>query len=282
MRWGPACWASRLATNAICILATASAPATSLMPNFWRNGGRWPGPITNAVPGWAITNGGNGWTLTGPVSADNTSGYTVPFAGNEAGVISLLTPALLPGERPIPVLHPGVSAAAGYQPARHGEQPRLRRHGGRAAAGFPHGRMRFLLQRRRSQRERCLRHRPVVAGLHVHPGAQWLPGVEFSWRRQRHRLHAHCRQWDVGHSGATRVLWTQNVLAGLPQGSVIPATLTLASNINFTAYGVRRAGGGISALLNNKETNDYVAGEHQSGAECHRRAGDRADRAGAR
>jgi hypothetical protein len=42
------------------------------------------------------------------------------------------------------------------------------------------------------------------------------------------------------------------------QGSVIPASLSLASNINFTAYGVRRTGGGISAVLDNKETNDAV------------------------
>ncbi len=47
--------------------------------------------ITNTVPGWAVTNGGNGWTLTGPVSAYNTAGYTVPFAGDEAGVISMVT-----------------------------------------------------------------------------------------------------------------------------------------------------------------------------------------------
>ncbi|HEV2330926.1 MAG TPA: hypothetical protein VGY56_19265, partial [Verrucomicrobiae bacterium] len=47
--------------------------------------------ITNAVPGWAVTNEGIGWTLTGPVSAYNTSGYTVPFAGAEAGVISMVT-----------------------------------------------------------------------------------------------------------------------------------------------------------------------------------------------
>ena len=47
--------------------------------------------ITNTVPGWAVTNGGNGWTLTGPVSAYNTSGYTVPFAGDEAEVISMVT-----------------------------------------------------------------------------------------------------------------------------------------------------------------------------------------------
>jgi hypothetical protein len=42
------------------------------------------------------------------------------------------------------------------------------------------------------------------------------------------------------------------------EGSIVPATLSLASNVNFTAYGVRRTGGGISVVLNNKETNDAV------------------------
>jgi len=45
----------------------------------------------------------------------------------------------------------------------------------------------------------------------------------------------------------------------LPPGNVIPADVTLASNINFTAYGVRQANGTISTLLNNKEANDTVA-----------------------
>jgi hypothetical protein len=44
----------------------------------------------------------------------------------------------------------------------------------------------------------------------------------------------------------------------LPHGNVLPATVMLASNINFTAYGVRPADGAMSALLNNKEASDRV------------------------
>jgi hypothetical protein len=44
----------------------------------------------------------------------------------------------------------------------------------------------------------------------------------------------------------------------LPQGNVIPAAVTLGTNINFTAYGVRQTNGGISAVLINKETNYSV------------------------
>src|SRR5208282_1603713 len=49
--------------------------------------------IIDAVPGWAITNGGKGWTLTGPATAGprGVGGCTLPFARDEAGVISLLT-----------------------------------------------------------------------------------------------------------------------------------------------------------------------------------------------
>jgi hypothetical protein len=45
----------------------------------------------------------------------------------------------------------------------------------------------------------------------------------------------------------------------IPPGDVVPADVTLSSDINFTAYGVRSASGGISALLNNKDTNNTVA-----------------------
>lgn len=45
----------------------------------------------------------------------------------------------------------------------------------------------------------------------------------------------------------------------LPPGNVIPATVTLATNINFSAYGVRCTSGGCSALLNNKDATNTVA-----------------------
>ena len=49
------------------------------------------------------------------------------------------------------------------------------------------------------------------------------------------------------------------MLSMIAPGNVIPATITLGSNINFTAYGVRQANGRISALLNNKEMSNAVA-----------------------
>jgi hypothetical protein len=58
----------------------------------------------------------------------------------------------------------------------------------------------------------------------------------------------------------------------IPPGNVIPATVTLASNINSTAYGVRQTDGAISAVLNNKEPSVAAAvsvnlGPYVSGAQ---------------
>jgi hypothetical protein len=66
-------------------------PANFTYPQYLSQWQALAAAVTNAVPGWAITNGGNGWTLTGPAAAGNTEGYTAPFAGNEAGVASMVT-----------------------------------------------------------------------------------------------------------------------------------------------------------------------------------------------
>jgi hypothetical protein len=48
------------------------------------------------------------------------------------------------------------------------------------------------------------------------------------------------------------------MLSLIPPGNVIPGIVAPAPNINFTAYGVRQAGGAISALLNNKDAGTTV------------------------
>jgi hypothetical protein len=48
--------------------------------------------ITNTVPGWAITNGGNGWTFDDTDAGQGQlTKYTDRFASDESGVVSLLT-----------------------------------------------------------------------------------------------------------------------------------------------------------------------------------------------
>ena len=215
------------------------------------------GAITNAVPGWAITNGGNGWTLTGPASAGNTSGYTIPFATNEAGVISMVTQHYYRanGQSPTSTLQlllqpdtglPGtvsnlVSAAIsahlplGFRMDEcgsfyNGGAPNVSDAYGTALWSLD---FMFALALNGAQ------------GLNFHGGGDG-PGYT-----------------PIADNG-TAVVQARPEFYGLKlfslvsQGHVLPAAVSLASNINFTAYGVRRAGGGISAVLNNKETNNYV------------------------
>jgi autotransporter-associated beta strand protein len=215
------------------------------------------GAITNAVPGWAITNAGEGWTLTGPASADNTAGYTVPFASNEAGVISLVTQhyyrgngqstnstveLLLQPDTSLPgTVSSIVSAAAaarlplGFRMAEcgsyyNGGAPNVSDAYGTALWSLD---FMFTLALKGCQ------------GLNFHGGGD---GTGYT---------------PIADNGTTVVqarpeFYGLKMFSLVTQGSVIPATVSLASNINFTAFGVRRTTGGVSALLNNKETNDYV------------------------
>jgi hypothetical protein len=215
------------------------------------------GAITNAVPGWAITNGGSGWTLTGPASASNTKGYTVPFAGNEAGTISLVTqhyyrangqsasstlPFLLQPDTSLPGTVTDIVAAAtaaklplGFRMSEcgsfyNGGAPNVSDAYGTALWALD---FMFTIALNGGQ------------GINFHGGGD---GTGYT---------------PIADNG-TEVVQARPEFYGLKmfsllsQGGAISATVSLASNINFTAYGVRRTGGGISALLNNKETNDFV------------------------
>jgi hypothetical protein len=214
--------------------------------------------ITNSVPGWAITNGGNGWTLTGPATAGNTKGYTVPFAGDEAGVISLLTQhyyrangqntnstlALL--LQPDPKLPGTVSIVV--QAAAEAKLPlgfRMDECGSFYNGGAPnvsdaYGTALWTLD-----------FMFTIAlnggqGVNFHGGGDG-PGYT-----------------PIADNGTTVVqarpeFYGLKLFSLLPQPEkVIPAVLSLSSNINFTAYGARLPSGEISAVLVNKETNDAV------------------------
>jgi hypothetical protein len=213
--------------------------------------------ITNAVPGWAITNGGSGWTLTGPASAGNTEGYTVPFAEDEAGVISLVTqhyyrangqsPSstiafLLQPDTSLPGTVSNIVAAA-------------------TAAKLPLG---FRMDECGSYYNGGA---PNVSD--AYGAALWSLDFIFTCAVNGCQgINFHGGGDGTGYTpiadNGTMVVQARPEFYGLKmfsladQGSVIPAVITLASNINFTAYGVRRTNGGISALLNNKDTNDGV------------------------
>lgn len=214
------------------------------------------GAITNAVPGWAATNGGKGWMLTGPVSAYNTSGYTVPFASDEAGVISMVTQhyyrgdGLLPSATMALLLQPDTSlpgtvrsianaaTAAGLPLGYRTDECNSYYGGGSANVSDAYGTALWTLDFMfTSALNGC-------QGVNFHGGysSEYTPIL------------------DNGTSvvQARPVFYGLKMFSLLPQGNVIPAAVSLASNINFTAYGVREDSGAISAMLNNKETNDSV------------------------
>ena len=213
--------------------------------------------VTNTVPGWAITNGGNGWTLTGPASADNTSGYTVPFAGDEAGIISLLTQHYYRGNGQSPSSTIQFSCSqtqacrARSKPSCRRPTPRIYRSGFRMAecGSYYNG------------------GAPNVSD--AYGTALWAIDYMFTLALNGCQgLNFHGGGNGTGYTpiadNGTSVVQARpefyglKVFSLLSQGSAIPATVALSSNINFTAYGVRRTTGGITAVLNNKDTNNGV------------------------
>jgi autotransporter-associated beta strand protein len=213
--------------------------------------------ITNAIPGWAITNGGDGWTLTGPASAGNTQGYTVPFAGDEAGIISLLTQHYYRanGQSPSSTIQfllqpdpnlPGTvsnlvkAATAANMPLgfRMGECGSYY-NGGAPNVSDAYGSALWALDFMFILAENGCQ------GLNFHGGGD---GTGYT---------------PIADNGSSVVqarpeFYGLKMFSLVDNGSVIPATITLSSNVNFTAYGVRRPSGALSALLNNKDTNNGV------------------------
>ncbi len=215
------------------------------------------GAITNTVPGWAITNGGNGWTLTGPASAGNTTGYTIPFATNEEGIISLLTqhyyrangqsasstlPFLLQPDTSLPGTVSNLVSAAtranlplGFRMDECGSFY----NGGAPNVSDAYGAglwaldFMFILAENGCQ------------GINFHGGGDGTGYTPIA---------------DNGTSvvQARAEFYAEKMFSLADQGSVVPSIITLSSNINFTAYGIRRPNGAMSALLNNKDTNNGV------------------------
>ena len=213
--------------------------------------------ITNTVPGWAVTNGGNGWTLTGPVSAFNTAGYTVPFAGAEAGVISMVTQHYYRGNGESPdatialLLSPdttlpgtvntiaSAAASAGLPLGYRTDECNSYYGGGSANVSDTYGTALWTLDFMfTSAINGC-------QGVNFHGGGNTA-------------IYTPILDSGTNVIQARPVFYGLKMFSLLPQGQVLPAVVSLASNINFTAYGVREASGATCAVLNNKETNDSV------------------------
>ena len=221
--------------------------------------GRWrslAAAITNAVPGWAVTNGGNGWTLTGADAGQGQlSAYSDPFASQESGVVSMVTQhyyrtgpstndtmqlLLQPDPFLLTLVNNIVTAAAGNCSLG----TRIDECGSYSGGG-------------------------VVDVSDAFGAALWSLDFMFTMALnggQGVNFHGGGRSpysplIDNG-TAVTAVgpeFYGLKMFSLIPPGNVIPAAVTLTSNINFTAYGVRQADGAISVLLNNKDTSDTVA-----------------------
>jgi len=232
-------------------------PASFTYAEFLTEWQTLAGAITNTVPGWAATNGGSGWNLTGPVSADNTSGYTVPFAGNEKGVIALLSQhyyrangqssnstleLLLSPDTGLPgAVTTLVNAATnnhlpyGFRMAECGSFY----NGGAPNVSDAYGTALWALDFMATLAENG------ATGLNFHGGGGGSGYTPIA---------------DNGYTviQARPEFYGLKLFSLLPPGNFFPAGITLSSKINFTAYGVRQTNGGICALLNNKDTTNAV------------------------
>ncbi len=209
--------------------------------------------ITKGVPGWAITNSGHGWVLTGPSDFFDTGDYALPFAQDESNVISMLTTHyyatsadstnatmdfLLAPDPNLPAAASNLAAAANGAKLALGA--RCDECGSLANAGIP----------------------GVSDGF---GSALWT--LDFMFTEAIHGSQGVNFHGGGDGPGYTPIAADGSIVVqarpefyGLKmfslaaQGSAIPAEVTLASNIDFSAYGVRQADGGIRAVLNNKAT----------------------------
>ena len=214
--------------------------------------------ITNSVPGWAITNGGKGWALTGPASANNTSGYTMPFATNGAGSVSLVTQHYFRGNGqssnstmalllssdsnlPITVSNIVVAATAANLPLGFRMSECGSFYNGGNAVSSQYGAALWTLD------FMFINALNGASGVNFHSGGQSFNSYT-----------------PIADNGSSVVMARPEFyglklfsLASLG-GSVLPATVTLETNFNFAAYGVLQANGVMGAVLINKETNYSV------------------------
>ena len=212
--------------------------------------------ITNAVPGWAITNGGNGWIFAdADAGQGQLSAYTDPFASSESGVVSLLTQHYY---------RSGGGEASDTVQTMFQPDP-------------------FLVQLTTNIVGAAVGHCPLGARItecasysvggtleasDVYAAALWsldFMGTVAVNGGQGVNYHGGGRSpYSPINDNGTIVtavgpeFYGLKIFSLIPSGNAVPATISPTPTINFTAYGFKSATGGISALLNNKEVNTAV------------------------
>ncbi len=211
--------------------------------------------ITSAVPGWDQGTGRHGWIMDGADAGQGQlSAYTDPFASDESGVASLLTQHYYVGsagtmqtilQYPNPTLDNLATNIAG---AANGNQvlgARITECGSLSGGG-------------------------LLGVSNAFGSALWSLDFMFTVAEdggQGVNFHGGDKSpySPINNNGTTITsvgpeFYAMKMFSLIPRGGrVVPATVTLDTNANFTAYGVRGMNGAVSALLNNKEVNDTVS-----------------------
>jgi hypothetical protein len=212
--------------------------------------------ITTTVPGWDYGKGGRGWIMDGADAGQGQlAAYTDPFASNESGVVSLLTQ------------HYYVAVAGGGT-----MQAMLR---------YPNGTLDNLVTNivGAAKGNQSLGARITEAGSFSSGGilgvsnalgaGLWSLDFMFTVAEnggQGVNFHGGGKSpYSPLNDNGTVVtsvgpeFYAMKLFSMIPRGgNVVPATVTLDTSANFSAYGVQGADGSVTALLNNKEVNDTV------------------------
>ncbi|HEV2454431.1 MAG TPA: hypothetical protein VGY98_09220 [Verrucomicrobiae bacterium] len=220
--------------------------------------------ITNHVAGWAVTNGGNGWILDGADAGQGQlAALTDPFAGNESGVVSLLTQhyygassglssdtmqTMLKSEvTSDPTLMSLTTNIVGAANGRQSLGARITESGSYSGGGIvgisdAYGSGLWALD------EMFTAAQYGCQGVNFHGGgfSPYSPVV------------------DGNGGGVIEVepgFYALGMMDMVPAGgSVVPASISGgAASIDFSAYGVYYSTADYGAVLNNKEVNDTVS-----------------------
>lgn len=211
--------------------------------------------ITTTVPGWDGGTGGRGWIIDGTDAGQGQlAAYTDPFARDESGVASLLTQhyyVASSGTMQTVLQYPNatldhlvtniVGAASGNQAlgARITECASIS-GGGLLGVSNAFGSALWSLDFMFTTAENGGK------GVNFHGGGR----SPYSPLNDNGTVVT-----SVGPE-----FYAMAMFSMIPKGgSVVPATVTLNTKANFSAFGVQGADGSVTALLNNKEVNDTVS-----------------------
>jgi len=217
--------------------------------------------LTNHVPGWAITNGGNGWVLVGADAGQGQlAAITDPFASDLSGRLSQLTQHYYVAsagssadtmqkilQQPDTTLRNLVTNIVGAATGREAFGARITESGSYAGGG-------------------------IVGISDAYGSGLWTIDAMFLGAGnglQGFNFHGggvspYSPILDPSGSSVSLVepgFYAMELFSMIPQGgSVVPTTVAGgAASVNFGAYGVKYSSGAICAVLNNKEADKTIS-----------------------